>query len=117
METTSPPPELPNLLDPLAREAYAALYEVLDPETGLSLPDLGLIYGVAFEPSSAQLQVTMTLTTRACPAGGMMVEGVKNRLGRIEGVKGVEVEVVFEPPWSPDRVSAEGRAQLGWDQT
>lgn len=89
-----------------------ALYDVLDPETGVNLVDLGLIYDVAFENGEAR--VTMTLTTPACPAGGVMTEGVERRLLQFPEVSSVDVSVVFEPRWTPERITDEGRAQLGW---
>ena len=90
-----------------------ALYDVLDPETGLNLVDLGLIYDVAFSAESGKALVTMTFTTPACPAGEVMTDGVKRRLLQEPEVEGVDVEVTFTPPWTPERISDEGRAQLG----
>jgi len=94
----------------------AALHEVLDPETGVNLVDLGLIYDAQHVPAEGEgvVKVTMTLTTPACPAGEVMVEGVKRRLLRVEGVHRVEVDVTFEPRWTPERITEAGRAQLGW---
>ncbi len=93
-------------------ELESALYEVLDPETGVNVVDLGLIYGLSRDGGA--VRVTMTLTTRACPAGAAMVEGVKRRLEQIDGVETVDVEVTFEPSWTPSRITPEGREQLGW---
>ena len=90
-----------------------ALYDVLDPETGLNLVDLGLIYDVAFSAESGKALVTMTFTTPACPAGDVMMEGVQRRLLQEPGVEDVDVDVTFSPAWTPERISAEGRAQLG----
>ena len=90
-----------------------ALYDVLDPETGLNLIDLGLIYEVAWLPEQRTARVTMTFTTPACPAGEVMTDGVKRRLLQEPEVEGVDVEVTFTPPWTPERISDEGRAQLG----
>ena len=98
----------------------AALREVLDPETGVNLVDLGLIYAAEHAPAEGEgegegvVRVTMTLTTPACPAGEMMVEGVKRRLLRVEGVRQVEVDLTFEPRWTPERITPAGRAELGW---
>ncbi len=93
-------------------ELESALYEVLDPETGVNVVDLGLIYGLSRDGGA--VRVTMTLTTRACPAGAAMVEGVKRRLEQIDGVEAVDIEVTFDPTWTPDRITPEGREQLGW---
>lgn len=94
-------------------EVMAALRNVYDPETGLTVVDLGLIYGVAVQPASGNVEVSMTFTTPACPAGGAMREGVDRALRALPGVTGVDVQVIFEPPWTPERISADGRAQLG----
>jgi metal-sulfur cluster biosynthetic enzyme len=90
-----------------------ALYDVLDPETGLNLVDLGLIYEVSFSAASGKALVVMTFTTPACPAGDVMTQGVKRRLLQEPGVEDVDVDVTFSPAWTPERISAEGRAQLG----
>lgn len=95
-------------------EAHEALREVFDPETGLNLIDLGLIYAVRLDPQDNGLHVRMTFTTPACPAGEMISEGVQRRLAMVPGVAYVEVEVTFDPPWTPQRISDDGRAQLGW---
>ncbi len=99
---------------PTAEEARDALREVLDPETGLNLIDLGLIYEVGYRPDERALDVLMTLTTPACPAGEVIQYGVERRLRRLPGVDSVEVSVTFDPPWTPERITPEGRAQLGW---
>lgn len=95
-------------------EVIATLRNVYDPETCLSVMDLGLIYGVAVRPQSGAVEVSMTFTTPACPAGGAMVEGVKRAVRALPGVSDVDVQVTFEPRWTPERISADGRAQLGW---
>lgn len=100
--------------DPNSYHLVDALYDVLDPETGLNLVDMGLIYDVSFQPEDGEVKVVMTLTTPACPAGGVMHEGVQRRLMAIPGVRHVEVELSFEPRWSVDRISEEGKRQLGW---
>lgn len=92
----------------------AALHEVQDPETGINLVDLGLIYDVRFTAETGEVKVLMTLTTPACPVGEMMVDGVQRRLGRVEGVATVHVDVTFEPRWTPERITPAGRAELGW---
>ena len=91
-----------------------ALHEVQDPETGINICDLGLVYGVEFAAPTGAASVTMTFTTPACPAGDVMTEGVERRLLRVPGVSSVDVRVVFMPPWTPERITPEGRAELGW---
>lgn len=90
----------------------SALREVLDPETGVNVLDLGLIYRVDWDPNRQALKVRMTLTTPACPLGQVIVDGVRRRLERVPGVAATEVELVFEPRWTPGRISPEGRARL-----
>ena len=93
-------------------EVFDALRNVYDPETCLNVVDLGLIYAVAVREGSIAVQ--MTLTTPACPAGGPITEGVDRAVRRLPGVADVDVQLTFEPRWTPERISAEGRAALGW---
>ena len=92
----------------------AALREVHDPEVGLNIIDMGLVYEVAFRADTGVVEVLMTLTTPSCPAGETILEGVHRRLARVDGVQDVVVELTFEPRWSPADISDAGRAQLGW---
>ena len=94
--------------------AREALFEVHDPETDLNLVDLGLIYRLTYRPETRKLEVLMTLTTPACPAGGMIVDGVQRRLALLPEVDDVAVEVTFDPRWTPERISTDGRVFLGW---
>ena len=102
-------------------DIFTALRDCFDPEVKLNLVDLGLIYGVALEPDPnaapafprQRVKVTMTLTTQQCPAGGLIFEQVHNRLASIPQVSKVEVELVWDPKWTPHRISPAGRAQLG----
>jgi metal-sulfur cluster biosynthetic enzyme len=93
-----------------------AVWDVLrtipDPEFGINIVDLGLIYGV--EVNDGAIAVTMTLTTPACPSGGWIYEGAKGALERLPGAKAVNVAMVFDPQWTPDMLSATAREQLGW---
>lgn len=109
----SPPATTAEPAEVVAR-AIAALHEVFDPETGINVWDLGLIYGVHFEPTSGVLGIRMTFTTRACPLREQMRVGVERRLIQLDEVAEVEVEETFEPPWSPECITPEGRAALGW---
>jgi len=87
--------------------------QCMDPELGISLVDLGLIYGVKVEKDV--VKVKMTLTTVGCPLVGMMQGDVKEKVGAMKGVKEVEVEIVWDPPWTPARISAEGKKKLGFE--
>ena len=93
-------------------EVRAACASVADPEFGLSIDDLGLIYDVVIEGSA--VMVAMTLTTPSCPAGDVMVGAVHAAVSQVPGVAAVEVRLVWDPAWTPEMVSARGREQLGW---
>lgn len=79
-----------------------ALRDVFDPELGMSVVDLGLIYDLAMD--GGRIDVTMTLTTQGCPLHDAMTEWVRQAIARIPGVQQVEVSIVFDPPWTPDRI-------------
>ncbi|SRR5581483_1288787 len=92
------------------REALRQLY---DPELGVNVVDLGLIYGIDVQGSL--VNVTMTLTTPSCPLHSSLTEAVDEAIRRyVPGVEAVHVDLVWEPAWSPDRISPAGRAELGW---
>jgi len=87
-----------------------ALKKVVDPELGLNIVDLGLIYDVKIE--GGKVLVIMTLTTPGCPLHGSLIQGALRALRSLDGVEEAEVELVWEPPWSPAMISPEGRRQL-----
>jgi len=90
-----------------------ALKEVYDPELHYNIVDLGLVYDV--EVSDGSVHIIMTLTTPACPVGPMVIEQIQENVGLLPGVKDVDVEITFDPPWGPDLISEEARADLGLD--
>lgn len=92
--------------------ALEALREVIDPEVGLNVVDLGLVYGV--DVSGGAVSVNLTMTTAACPLGEHLVRDAEARLRAIDGVGPVAVRLVWDPPWSPERLSAAGKERLGW---
>jgi FeS assembly SUF system protein len=89
-----------------------ALQTVYDPEIPVNIYELGLIYGVTVDPTGA-VAVKMTLTAPACPAAQTLPAEVEERVRAIAGVTAVKVEVVFDPPWCPDRMSEAAKLQLG----
>jgi metal-sulfur cluster biosynthetic enzyme len=91
---------------------WRALATILDPEFGINLVDLGLIYSV--ECADQNVRVVMTLTTPTCPSGGWIHEGVQETLRGLPGVQSVDVQLVFDPAWTPEMLSADARRQLGW---
>ena len=90
-----------------------ALQEVYDPERHYNIVDLGLVYEVDIK--DGDVHVLMTLTTPACPVGPMIIEQVQEMVGIMPGVKDVDVEITFDPMWSPDLMSDEAKAGLGID--
>lgn len=92
--------------------ALAALEEVLDPEIGLNVVDLGLIRQLDFDESGKTIFVSMTLTTQFCPMGETLTAAVKRVLERTFGNREVKVDLCFDPPWTPDRISERGKSFL-----
>ena len=97
---------------PSEQEVLDALSNVIDPELGLDFVELGLIYGV--EVNEGDVQVTFTLTTPGCPIGPQVTEQIEEFVGEVEGVKSVSSEMVFTPPWSPERMSEDAKFALGF---
>jgi metal-sulfur cluster biosynthetic enzyme len=89
-----------------------ALKGVKDPELGLNIVDIGLIYDVTVS-ESGEVHITMSLTSPGCPSGPEIVGDVKQVVEDLEGVNGVDVELVWEPYWTPDRMDPRVRAFLG----
>jgi metal-sulfur cluster biosynthetic enzyme len=89
-----------------------ALRGVIDPELGINLVDLGLVYDVAVSDGIAY--ITLTVTTPACPLGNYLEDQVRWAVLKLPGILGVEVEVVLEPRWSPALMSDAARRTLGW---
>lgn len=87
------------------------LRNVIDPEIGLNIVDLGFIYGIDIKGD--KVKVRMTLTTPGCPMHSMFVHEVENALKAVFDGVDVEVEIVFDPPWTPERMSKDARKKLG----
>lgn len=102
---------------PLTEEdVLSALKQCYDPEIPVNIVDLGLIYGVRLESAPEDRQdvtVEMTLTAQGCPAHVMISDQVKSRIEQLPGVRNATVNVVWNPPWTPERLSADARKQLG----
>ena len=88
-----------------------ALRNVYDPELGINIVDLGLVYEV--EIKDGEVDITYSLTTMGCPIGPMIEEQMQGFLAGVPGVKEVRAEMVLRPPWSPDMMSDEAKAALG----
>jgi metal-sulfur cluster biosynthetic enzyme len=89
-----------------------ALKAVIDPEIGINVVDLGLIYNIDISNNNI-VKIKMTLTTPMCPLSTYLVENVRNTIQKISGVKKVDVDVVFNPPWSIERIKPDIREKLG----
>lgn len=96
----------------LYEEVVAALKEIYDPEIPVNIYDLGLIYGVDVD-DEASVTITMTLTTPHCPVAESMPGEVELRAASVPGVRDAEVNLVWDPPWGPDKMSDEARLELG----
>jgi len=92
-------------------KVYAELKQVFDPEIPVNIVDLGLVYDVQVDGSTCN--VTMTLTSQACPEAKTIPDVVRRRCNTVEGIDEVHVSVVWDPPWTPQRISPEGRQILG----
>jgi len=127
-ENTSVPQEEPNKvemttdsassipadeLERMTGEIIAALKTIYDPEIPTDIYELGLIYKVDIEDNRL-IKVVMTVTAPGCPVAGEMPGWVQNAIVGVQGVMDVEVEMVYDPPWTPDRMSEEAQIALGW---
>jgi metal-sulfur cluster biosynthetic enzyme len=90
-----------------------ALKEVEDPEIGINIVDLGLIYGTDIE-QTGKVNITMTLTTPMCPLNEYIDAAVKSALEAVPGVTDTHVDLVWTPPWGPDKMSEDARLELGF---
>lgn len=87
---------------------------VLDPELGVSIYDLGLVYSTAISAKGIAT-ITMTLTTIGCPLFPVIQKDIEDRLMEIDGIEEVKINLVFDPPWTPEKMNAETKIRLGWD--
>ncbi len=93
----------------------AALRGVIDPEIGLNIVDLGLIYDLGVRPGGG-VTIEMTLTTPGCPLHAAINDAVHRALEPVPGVTGVELQLVWLPPWTPEMITPAGRRALGWPE-
>lgn len=109
VQSNIPQEELARLSD----DIVAALKTVYDPEIPADIFELGLIYKIDID-DDRMVKIVMTLTAPGCPVAGEMPSWVQNAVSAVEGVSGVEVEMTFDPPWTPDRMSEEAQVAVGW---
>jgi metal-sulfur cluster biosynthetic enzyme len=101
------PPDEADLLE--------ALKVVVDPEIGLNIVDLGLVYDLNVSPEGV-VSIAMTLTTPGCPLHAAIHDAVRRALEPLPGVRQVDLELVWNPPWTPDMITPAGRQALGWPE-
>jgi metal-sulfur cluster biosynthetic enzyme len=97
------------LTDAAVRETLRA---VKDPELNLNIIDLGLVYGVEVEDGNVRIE--MTLTSPGCPAGPQIMNDIHKTLRAVDGVKDVDIDIVWEPYWTPERIEPKIRAMMGF---
>ncbi len=97
--------------DGIEAQVIQALRQVDDPELGINIVDLGLVYDVSIEGDA--VHVTYTLTTMGCPIGPLIEQQIKQMIEPIDGIERVEAEMVLSPPWTPEKMSEEAKAALG----
>lgn len=103
---------------PLAEDTVReALKEVIDPELFVNIVDLGLIYEVTIKPNeetgAEDIEVDMTMTSPACPAGPQLLSQSKEAVSKLDGVGEVDIKLVMQPPWTQERMTEDARDQLG----
>ncbi|CAN5136828.1 hypothetical protein BH09PAT1_BH09PAT1_3460 [soil metagenome] len=89
------------------------LKEIIDPELHINIVDLGLIYGIKIDPEKGLVDITMTLTTPGCPLSYVFREWIPEAVKKVSGVKDVTIDLVWDPPWDPDKISDDQKEELG----
>lgn len=120
IESAPPRPPLPHPLsaegiESLKNKIVEALHKVFDPEIPVNIYELGLIYDILITPEGA-VEIRMTLTSPGCPVAGTLPGDVQRRVMAVENVTSCKVEVVWEPMWTPARMSEAAKLQLGIDE-
>jgi metal-sulfur cluster biosynthetic enzyme len=98
--------------DTVVESIREGLRGVMDPELGINIVDLGLVYDIEVEETHAR--VTMTLTSPGCPAGGQILTGAQQAAEGVDGVESADVNLVWKPFWTPDRIDPAVRAMMGF---
>ena len=102
----------PSDVDGLKEQVIEALKNVHDPELGINIVDLGLVYSVDIDGET--VNITYTLTTMGCPIGPLIEAEIKQFLSGVDGVNDINAEMVLRPPWTPEMMSEEAKAALGF---
>lgn len=106
-----------DITDPYAflkEEARTLLLDVYDPEVGLDIINMGLVYRIDYNEENNMIIIVMTLTTRSCPMGPMITQNAGEVLQQHFPEKDIHIHLVWEPPWSTDKITEEGKQKLGW---
>jgi len=103
---------LPPRTETLRAGVEAALREVIDPELGINVVDLGLVYRI--EVNGGAVEVDLTMTTAACPLGEQILLDAQQRVEAVPGVEHAMLQLVWEPAWRPERMSPAAQERLGW---
>ena len=98
-------------------QVIEVLKQCHDPEIPVNIWDLGLIYDIDLYPENEQVKIRMSLTSQACPAAQQIPDQIKNMLTQKLEFKDVQIEVVFDPPWTAERISDEGKKRLGLSES
>jgi metal-sulfur cluster biosynthetic enzyme len=97
-------------------EVLEALKEVYDPELGMNIVDLGLVYGLDLDEDRGHVHIDLTLTSPGCPLGPEIIRDIKREIGEIEEVLEVDVDLVWKPLWHPTMMSDYAKDELGYDE-
>jgi metal-sulfur cluster biosynthetic enzyme len=101
-------------LSHLEQTVQDILRQIIDPEVGENIVDLGLVYGI--QAKGSVVKIILTLTSQACPMGEMLLDDIEANLTRqLSNTIDYHIELVWEPPWNPDMMSAEAKQRLGWN--
>jgi FeS assembly SUF system protein len=95
-------------------EVIGVLRKCYDPEIPINIYDLGLVYNIDIDDGSGKVGVRMTLTAPGCPASAYINADVKRKIEQLPGVKEASVQIVWEPPWTPEMMSETAKKQFGW---
>jgi metal-sulfur cluster biosynthetic enzyme len=97
-------------------QVLEALKNVLDPEMGVNIVDLGLVYGVDIDDRTGHAHIDLTLTSPGCPLGPEIIRNIKRELQDLDGIIGVDVDLVWRPLWHPSMMSDDAKDELGYDE-
>ncbi len=99
---------------PTKDDVITVLKKCYDPEIPINIYDLGLVYNIDINEGNGKVEVKMTLTAPGCPASAYMGADVKRKIEQLPGVKEANVNIVWEPPWTPEMMSETAKKQFGW---